>query len=51
MVRSEEEPSRLLAQNESEDKPLIHTALDGKVLRGTLKHGRDDQPAIHLLSF
>jgi hypothetical protein len=30
---------------------LIHTALDGKVMRGTLKHGRSDQPPVHLLSF
>jgi predicted transposase YbfD/YdcC len=49
--RCEEEPSRLLAQPEPEHEPLIHTAVDGKVLRGTLKHGRDDQPPIHLLSF
>ena len=30
--------------------PLIHTAVDGKVLRGTLKHARDDQPPVHLLT-
>jgi len=30
---------------------LIHTAVDGKVMRGTLKHGRDDQPPVHLLTF
>ncbi|HEX6477656.1 MAG TPA: hypothetical protein VF043_02340, partial [Ktedonobacteraceae bacterium] len=29
----------------------MQTAVDGKVLRGTLKHGRDDQPAVHLLSW
>ncbi|MDQ2907287.1 MAG: ISAs1 family transposase, partial [Chloroflexota bacterium] len=31
--------------------PHIHTAVDGKVMRGTLKHGREDQPSVHLLSF
>jgi len=45
------EPSRLVAQKEPEDDRLIHTAVDGKILRGTLKHERDDQPPIHLLSF
>jgi predicted transposase YbfD/YdcC len=29
----------------------MHTAVDGKILRGTLKHDRDDQPKVHLLSF
>lgn len=46
-----EEPSRLLAQKEPNEDHLIHTAVDGKILRGTLKHERDDQPPIHLLSF
>ena len=41
----EDEPSRLLAQQVHGKENLIHTAADGKVLRGTLKHGRDDQPA------
>lgn len=45
------EPSRILAQKDPNDDQLIHTAVDGKILRGTLKHGRDDQPAVHLLSF
>jgi predicted transposase YbfD/YdcC len=49
--RCGEEPSRLLAQKESEDDLLIHTAIDGKILRGTGKHDRDDQPRVHLLSF
>ncbi len=47
----EEEPSRLLAKEKQEGERLIHTAVDGKVLRGTLKHGREDQPPVHLLSF
>src|SRR5436305_9454760 len=46
-----EEPSRLLAQKELSEASLIHTAVDGKILRGTLKHGREDQPPVHLLSF
>lgn len=38
-------------EKEPNSDQLIHTAVDGKVLRGTLKHGRDDQPPVHLLSF
>jgi predicted transposase YbfD/YdcC len=45
-----EEPSRLLAQKEQGEENLLHTAVDGKTMRGTLKHGRDDQPPVHLLS-
>ena len=37
----ETEPSRLLAQKQSEET-LIHTAMDGKTLRGTLKQDRQD---------
>lgn len=29
---------------------LIHTAMDGKVLRGTLGHEKEEQPLVHLLS-
>src|SRR5947209_9549301 len=46
-----EEPSRLLAQQVHGEEKLIHTAVDGNVLRGTLKHDRDDQPPVHLLTF
>lgn len=49
--RCDEEPSRLTSQKELDNDQLIHTAVDGKILRGTLKHGRDDQPPVHLLSF
>jgi predicted transposase YbfD/YdcC len=45
-----DEPSRLLAQREPGEENLIHTAMDGKTMRGTLKHERDDQPPVHLLS-
>ena len=46
-----DEPSRLLAQQVHGEEDLIHTAVDGKVMRGTLKHDRDDQPTVHLLTF
>jgi len=46
-----EEPSRLLAQQIHGEENLIHTAVDGKVMRGTLKHEREDQPPVHLLTF
>jgi DDE family transposase len=49
--RCGEEPSRLLAQQVHGEENLIHTAVDGKVLRGTLGHERDDQPPVHLLTF
>ena len=45
------EPSRLVAQKEPGEEHLIQTAVDGKILRGTLKHEREDQPPVHLLSF
>jgi len=48
--RCDDEPSRLLAQMEQGEENLIHTAMDGKTMRGTLKHERDDQPPVHLLS-
>lgn len=46
-----DEPSRSLTQQVHGEENLIHTAVDGKVLRGTLKHGREDQPPVHLLTF
>lgn len=46
-----DEPSRLIAQKEQNGEKIIHTAVDGKILRGTLKHDREDQPPVHLLSF
>lgn len=46
-----EEPSRLIAQKEQKKENLIHTAVDGKILRGTLNHDREDQPPVHLFSF
>jgi predicted transposase YbfD/YdcC len=32
------------------EEQLIHTAMDGKTLRGTLGHAKEEQPAVHLLS-
>ena len=49
--RCDGEPSRRLSQQQSSNEGLMQTAVDGKVLRGTLKHGRDDQPPVHLLSW
>jgi predicted transposase YbfD/YdcC len=46
-----DESSRLLAQQIHGEENLIHTAVDGKVMRGTLKHDREDQPPVHLLTF
>src|SRR5579884_4149968 len=43
------EPSRLVKQRQEEEK-LIHTAMDGKTLRGTLGHAKEGQPPVHLLS-
>jgi hypothetical protein len=37
-----EEPSRLVRQ-EQEEEHLTHTAMDGKTLRGTLGHARENQ--------
>jgi hypothetical protein len=44
-----EEPSRLVKQEQEEEK-LIHTAMGGKTLRGTLGHAKEGQPPVHLLS-
>lgn len=43
----EKEPSRLVAEP---GEKLIHTAMDGKVMRGTLGHAKEGQPSVHLLS-
>ena len=50
-ARAEEQcgtqPSRLVA---SDEEKLVHTAMDGKVMRGTLGHSKEGQPSVHLLS-
>ena len=43
------EPSRLVASSH-EPEQLIQTAMDGKVLRGTLSHESETHPPVHLLS-
>jgi predicted transposase YbfD/YdcC len=43
------EPSRLMAQQPQHER-LIHTAMDGKILRGTLGHEQEHQPSVHVLS-
>jgi len=52
-ARAEEEcsnePSRLKVLRENEEN-LIHTAMDGKTLRGTNGHASENQPPVHLLS-
>jgi predicted transposase YbfD/YdcC len=45
----ETEPARLLAPKQGTER-LVHTAMDGKVLRGTLGHTSENQPSVHLLS-
>lgn len=44
-----DEPSRLVAGAHEGDN-LIHRAVDGKVLRGTLKHAQENQPPVHLVA-
>jgi predicted transposase YbfD/YdcC len=52
-VRAEEkcasEPSRLLHHTSYDDR-LVHTAMDGKTLRGTLNHVEETQPSVRILS-
>jgi predicted transposase YbfD/YdcC len=43
------EPGRLVAYKE-EGENLIHTAMDGKTMRGTLHHAKEHQPPVHLLA-
>lgn len=43
-----DEPSRLVAETQEGSK-LVHRAVDGKVLRGTLKHAQEQQPPVHLV--
>jgi predicted transposase YbfD/YdcC len=43
-----DEPSRLVSQDYEGDN-LIHRAADGKIMKGTLKHAKEDQPPVHLV--
>lgn len=42
--------ARALEQEASEQGQLVQTAMDGKVMRGTLGHDQEGQPSVHLLS-
>ena len=43
--------TQLVEQKVDGEEKLIHTAVDGKALRGTRKHESAHQPSVHLLSF
>jgi DDE_Tnp_1-associated len=43
--------TQLTEQQMNGGEKLIHTAVDGKTMRGTRKHERENQPPVHLLSF
>src|SRR5207302_9880061 len=43
--------TQLMEQQMDGEKKLIHTAVDGKAMRGTRKHKSVNQPYVHLLSF
>ena len=42
--------SSWLEENGESGEKLIHTAMDGKAMRGTLKHVNDDQPEVWLVA-
>jgi predicted transposase YbfD/YdcC len=44
------EYSRWLEKNAQSGENLIHTAMDGKVMKGTLKHANDNQPEVWLIA-
>jgi hypothetical protein len=51
-ARAEEQKALDRSRKEtSNQENLIHTAMDGKTLRGTLGHTKENQPSVHLLSF
>ncbi len=43
--------TQLMDQQMDGEEKLIHTAVDGKAMRGTRKHESAHQPSVHLLSF
>jgi hypothetical protein len=47
--QTHEQIKQPIEQREEED--LKHIAVDGKAMRGTRKHARENQPPVHLLSF
>jgi DDE_Tnp_1-associated/Transposase DDE domain len=46
-----DQSTQLTEQKKDEEETLTHVAVDGKALRGTRKHERENQPPVHLLSF
>jgi predicted transposase YbfD/YdcC len=44
------EPSRLVVKQEQKGENLIHTAMDGKAMRGTREHEYEHQPEVNVLS-
>src|SRR5437667_3964105 len=48
-IKEGEEKSMSEVEN-GERKKLIHTAMDGKTLRGTRGHAKEHQPSVHLLA-
>jgi predicted transposase YbfD/YdcC len=49
--QSNEEKGKSIEQEVDREEKLLHTAVDGKTMRGTRKHERANQPPVHLLSF
>src|SRR5947209_9451555 len=49
-ARAEEKRREEVSCEKEEQEKLVHTAMDGKTLRGTLGHARAEQPKVHLLS-
>lgn len=46
-----DEENQSTEQKVNDEEILIHTAVDGKVMRGTRKHVKANQPSVHLLTF
>ncbi len=42
--------SRWLEENAQSGENLIHTAMDGKAMKGTLQHANEDQPPVWLVA-
>jgi predicted transposase YbfD/YdcC len=49
--QNHDQSAQLEEQKKGEEENLKHLAVDGKALRGTRKHARENQPPVHLLSF
>jgi hypothetical protein len=43
--------SKWIEEQGKKGKNLVHTAMDGKVMRGTMKHAKENQPPVWLLPF